>query len=227
MRDDGVAYVVAVLDRTTLGVSGLDAADRFGASPGVLSTFVVLQVIVYACAQVPAGLPARPIRFQGADPRGRRPDGVGPAGGRVYRVAARGDRGALGARPRRRVDVHLRAPTGASLVLVSAGSPRDTADRNLRAAGPGAVGRSVLQPAHRCGLDRRVRVGRGDRGAVDDADPRVGQEHTERSNGANADHIDPGDVGQCQDGVAAPGDATRLLHPYGHPILRHGVRVDV
>ena len=50
------AYIVAVLDRTTLGVSGLDAADRFHASPSVLSTFVVLQVIVYASAQVPAGL---------------------------------------------------------------------------------------------------------------------------------------------------------------------------
>jgi len=51
-----VAYIVAVLDRTTLGVSGLNAADRFGASPSVLSTFVVLQVIVYAAAQVPAGV---------------------------------------------------------------------------------------------------------------------------------------------------------------------------
>jgi sugar phosphate permease len=51
-----LAYIVAVLDRTTLGVSGLDAADRFAASPSVLSTFVVLQVIVYAGAQVPAGL---------------------------------------------------------------------------------------------------------------------------------------------------------------------------
>ena len=50
------AYIVAVLDRTTLGVSGLDAADRFNASPTALSTFVVLQVIVYAGAQVPAGL---------------------------------------------------------------------------------------------------------------------------------------------------------------------------
>lgn len=50
------AYIVAVLDRTTLGVSGLDAADRFSASPSVLSTFVVLQVIVYAAAQVPAGV---------------------------------------------------------------------------------------------------------------------------------------------------------------------------
>jgi MFS family permease len=51
-----LAYIVAVLDRTTLGVSGLDAAERFNASPSVLSTFVVLQVVVYAGAQVPAGL---------------------------------------------------------------------------------------------------------------------------------------------------------------------------
>lgn len=50
------AYIIAVLDRSTLGVSGLEAADRFTASPGVLSTFVVLQVIVYAAAQVPAGV---------------------------------------------------------------------------------------------------------------------------------------------------------------------------
>ena len=51
-----LAYVVAVLDRTTLGVSGLAAADRFSAGPTLLSTFVVLQVVVYAGAQVPAGL---------------------------------------------------------------------------------------------------------------------------------------------------------------------------
>ncbi|WP_445166179.1 MFS transporter [Mycolicibacterium sp. Dal123E01] len=51
-----LAYIVAVLDRTTLGVSGLDAATRFSASPSVLSTFVVLQVIVYAAAQIPAGM---------------------------------------------------------------------------------------------------------------------------------------------------------------------------
>ncbi|MCP9273360.1 MFS transporter [Mycolicibacterium arenosum] len=51
-----LAYIVAVLDRTTLGVSGLNAADRFAATPSVLSTFVVLQVVVYAAAQVPAGV---------------------------------------------------------------------------------------------------------------------------------------------------------------------------
>ncbi|MEZ0364272.1 nitrate/nitrite transporter [Mycobacterium sp. pUA109] len=51
-----LAYIVAVLDRTTFGVSGLDAADRFGASSSVLSTFVVLQIIVYAATQIPAGV---------------------------------------------------------------------------------------------------------------------------------------------------------------------------
>ena len=51
-----LGYIVAVLDRTTLGVSGLEAAHRFNASPGVLSSFVVLQVVVYAAAQVPAGV---------------------------------------------------------------------------------------------------------------------------------------------------------------------------
>ncbi|KUI29044.1 nitrate/nitrite transporter [Mycobacterium sp. GA-2829] len=51
-----LAYIVAVMDRTTLGVSGLDAAERFSATPSVLATFVVLQVVVYAAAQVPAGV---------------------------------------------------------------------------------------------------------------------------------------------------------------------------
>lgn len=51
-----VAYVVAVLDRTSFGVSGLDATERFGASPGTLSGFVVLQLVVYAGLQVPVGL---------------------------------------------------------------------------------------------------------------------------------------------------------------------------
>jgi MFS family permease len=51
-----LAYIVAVMDRTTLGVSGLDAAERFSATPSVLATFVVLQVVVYAGAQVPAGI---------------------------------------------------------------------------------------------------------------------------------------------------------------------------
>lgn len=42
------AYVIAVLHRTSFGVSGLSAADRFSISPSVLSSFVVLQIVVYA-----------------------------------------------------------------------------------------------------------------------------------------------------------------------------------
>ncbi len=50
-----LAYTVAVLNRTTFGVAGLEAAQRFAARPAVLSTFVVLQLTVYAAAQIPAG----------------------------------------------------------------------------------------------------------------------------------------------------------------------------
>ena len=51
-----VAYVVAVLQRTSLGVAGLDAAERFDASASVLATFAVLQLLVYAALQVPVGV---------------------------------------------------------------------------------------------------------------------------------------------------------------------------
>ncbi|ORW71165.1 MFS transporter [Mycolicibacter senuensis] len=51
-----LAYVVAVLDRTTFGVSGLDAAERFSAGPSTLSSFVILQLVVYASMQIPAGV---------------------------------------------------------------------------------------------------------------------------------------------------------------------------
>lgn len=50
------AYAIAVMQRTTLGVSGLEAAAHFGVSPGILSTFVVVQLIVYAGMQIPSGM---------------------------------------------------------------------------------------------------------------------------------------------------------------------------
>jgi MFS family permease len=50
-----VAYVLTVMQRTTLGVAGLDAAQHLGVSPGALSMFVFVQVSVYMLAQVPAG----------------------------------------------------------------------------------------------------------------------------------------------------------------------------
>jgi MFS family permease len=49
-------YLVAVLQRTSFGVVGLEAADRFHAGGAVLSAFTVLQLVVYASLQIPVGL---------------------------------------------------------------------------------------------------------------------------------------------------------------------------
>ncbi|MFF9866465.1 nitrate/nitrite transporter [Streptomyces sp. NPDC013953] len=49
-------YFVAVIFRTSLGVAGLDAADRFGINASALSTFSILQLLVYAGMQIPVGL---------------------------------------------------------------------------------------------------------------------------------------------------------------------------
>ena len=50
------AYLVGVMQRSSFGVAGLDAAERFGAAPAVLSGFIVLQLLVYAALQVPVGM---------------------------------------------------------------------------------------------------------------------------------------------------------------------------
>ncbi|MDX2390031.1 MFS transporter [Streptomyces sp. NPDC054904] len=53
----GVAvYFVAVIFRTSLGVAGLDAADRFQVNASALATFSLLQLLVYAGMQIPVGL---------------------------------------------------------------------------------------------------------------------------------------------------------------------------
>ncbi|WP_299445890.1 nitrate/nitrite transporter [uncultured Phycicoccus sp.] len=49
-------YVLAVFHRTSLGVAGLLAADRFDISAAQLSTFTVLQLAVYAAMQIPVGV---------------------------------------------------------------------------------------------------------------------------------------------------------------------------
>ncbi|WP_098957923.1 nitrate/nitrite transporter [Pseudonocardia sp. N23] len=50
------AYLIGVMNRTSFGVAGLDAADRFDAAPAVLSGFLVLQLLVYALLQIPTGI---------------------------------------------------------------------------------------------------------------------------------------------------------------------------
>ncbi|WKX71433.1 nitrate/nitrite transporter [Streptomyces sp. XD-27] len=49
-------YFVAITYRTSLGVAGLDAADRFDVGASALSTFSILQLLVYAGMQIPVGL---------------------------------------------------------------------------------------------------------------------------------------------------------------------------
>ncbi|CRK58525.1 Major facilitator superfamily permease [Alloactinosynnema sp. L-07] len=49
-------YLLAVFNRTSLGVAGLQAAERFHVGPAALGVFTVLQVGVYAAMQIPTGL---------------------------------------------------------------------------------------------------------------------------------------------------------------------------
>lgn len=51
-----IAYLSAVFQRTSLGVAGVAATDRFGGSAAVLSSLAVVQLIVYAAAQIPVGV---------------------------------------------------------------------------------------------------------------------------------------------------------------------------
>ena len=49
-------YVLAVFHRSSLGVAGLVATERFDISATQLATFTMLQLLVYAGMQVPVGL---------------------------------------------------------------------------------------------------------------------------------------------------------------------------
>ena len=49
-------YVLAIFNRSSLGVAGLLATSRFGISATQLSFFTVLQLVVYAGLQVPIGV---------------------------------------------------------------------------------------------------------------------------------------------------------------------------
>ncbi|MBA4607684.1 MFS transporter [Aeromicrobium sp. Marseille-Q0843] len=50
------AYLLAVFHRSSLAVAGLVAGERFDISAAQLSTFVMLQLLVYAGMQIPVGL---------------------------------------------------------------------------------------------------------------------------------------------------------------------------
>ncbi|WP_223690769.1 MFS transporter [Leifsonia poae] len=50
------AYLVAVTQRTTIGVAGVAATERFHVNASVLSTLAVVQLVVYAAMQIPVGV---------------------------------------------------------------------------------------------------------------------------------------------------------------------------
>ncbi len=51
-----IAYIVAVVHRTSLGVTGLEAASHFGTTASQLALFTVTQLVVYSAAQIPVGV---------------------------------------------------------------------------------------------------------------------------------------------------------------------------
>jgi len=50
------AYVVAIMNRSSLGVATLEVTDLFGVSSALLATMAVAQLVVYALLQVPVGV---------------------------------------------------------------------------------------------------------------------------------------------------------------------------
>lgn len=50
------AYIVAVMQRSSLGVAGIAATDRFHVTAALLSSLAVIQIIVYAALQIPVGV---------------------------------------------------------------------------------------------------------------------------------------------------------------------------
>ncbi|MFN8137531.1 MAG: MFS transporter [Propionicimonas sp.] len=51
-----LAYVVAVMQRTSFGVASVQATERFSAGASLVSLFVVVQLLTYAVMQVPVGV---------------------------------------------------------------------------------------------------------------------------------------------------------------------------
>lgn len=66
-----VAYLIAVMQRASLGIAAVDATERFGITAAALSTLAVAQIIVYAGLQIPVGvvldrIGPRPLILTGA-----------------------------------------------------------------------------------------------------------------------------------------------------------------
>jgi MFS family permease len=50
------SYLIAVMQRSTLGVAGVDATEKFDVQAAALSSLAVVQLVVYAALQIPVGV---------------------------------------------------------------------------------------------------------------------------------------------------------------------------
>ena len=125
-------YVLAVFHRTSLGVAGLLAADRFDITAAQLATFTVVQLAVYAAMQIPVGVlldrfGSKRLMFVGLALMT-----VGPVLVRVRRDLPGRPRRARAARRGRRDDLHLAAAPRRRVVPGQAGAVRHPAHRHGR-----------------------------------------------------------------------------------------------
>ncbi|MET0302791.1 MAG: MFS transporter [Microbacteriaceae bacterium] len=50
------SYLIGVTQRTSFGVAGVDATERFGITAAAVSSVAVIQIVVYAALQIPVGV---------------------------------------------------------------------------------------------------------------------------------------------------------------------------
>ena len=149
------AAVVAVLQRSSLGVAATDASGRFGITAATLAAFSMVQLLVYAGLQVPVGVL---IDRYGS----RRLIVVGSlimAGAQaMFAFAATlplAYRGPGGARRRRRADVHQRDAARARVVPARAHREGHQRHRAGQPVGLRRLGGRVRRGARRGGGRRR------------------------------------------------------------------------
>jgi MFS family permease len=51
-----LAYIVGVAQRTSFGIAGVEATERFGVTAAAISIVAVVQIVVYAALQIPVGV---------------------------------------------------------------------------------------------------------------------------------------------------------------------------
>ena len=185
------AYILTVMQRTTLAAAGLDAADRFGLSPGTLAAFVFIQVAVFSASADPGWTAGGPVRAA-SDARRQR----GPAGQRADPAGARDNHarrrcGASSGRDRR-CD-RLRGDLGAhpTMVFATTGAVDDPADNNRRSTGADSVCRPVRRIAPPQRMVDRIHQRRRRQCADGRAGIRGRAQRSARILGADSDRVGP------------------------------------